>query len=372
MASDNKTEPATPRRRAEARKRGQVARSTELTSVAVLFASLLVLNARAGETLTQYCAVAREAFLQTGGLHEQPEALLALTGDLVVSSLMALAPLVAAATIAGVSVNVMQVGPMFSLEVLKPDINKLNPISGIKRLCSGQILVELAKAAAKAGVMGFIAYQVVRERYWVVVGLQSATAEGTLAGLGSMMLEIAQKCGLALLVMAVADFAYQRRSHEARLKMSRDEIKEEVRQGEGDPHVKGKIRQLQRRFASRRMMQAVPNADVVVTNPTHYAVAIEYKPPLMQAPVVTAKGQLLLAAEIKRVASEHGVPVVENPPLARALYRSVEVGSAIPPALYQAVAEVLAFIYRLRQQSEASRKAAAETTSLTERETPWL
>lgn len=345
----------------------------ELTSVGVLFAGLVVLNAKGGELLAQYAGVARGAFLQVGVRHEQPEAVLSLAGNLLVASLLAIAPLVAATALAGISINLVQVGPLFSAQALKPDLARINPLTGIKRLWSNRILVELAKATAKAAVLAFIAYQVVKERFWMVVGFQSTTPEGALAGLGSIILEIGQKCGLALLAMAVADYAYQRRSHEEGLKMSREEIREEMRQGEGDPHVKNKIRQLQRRFAARRMMHSVPQADVVVTNPTHYAVALEYKPQKMQAPVVTAKGQMLVAQQIRRVAEEHGVPVVENPPLARALYGSVEIGSAIPPALYQAVAEVLAFIYRLREEKKAVSQGVAPWSGGTEeREAPWL
>ncbi len=374
MSSDNRTESATPKRRAETRKKGQVARSTEITSVAVLFTALAVLNSRAGDMVNQYAAVTRSAFLQVGAPQERPEALLALAASLVSSGMLALAPLAGAVAIAGISSNLLQVGPLLSADVLKPDFNRINPVAGIKRLWSTRVLVELVKAAAKASVLGFVAYQVIRERFWIVVGLQAASPEGVLAGLGGILLEVGQKCGLALLVMAVADYAYQRHSHEEGMKMSKDQIKEETRQSEGDPHVKSKLRALQRKFATRRMMQSVPHADVVVTNPTHFAVALEYKPPKMQAPVVVAKGQELVAAQIRRVAAEHGVPVVENPPLARGLYASVEIGSSIPPTMYQAVAEVLAFIYRLREEKNGSTRDTLSAThrGAEERETPWL
>jgi len=349
MAGDNRTEKPTGKRRAEARSKGQVAKSAEITSVAVLFVGMWALGSRAGDLLNGYASITRESFRQMAVRGEQPEAMLAMAAALMAMAAGAVAPIVLAMGVAGVAATLLQVGPMFSVQALKPDFAKLNPITGIRRLWSSRIFLELIKAAAKLGVMGFVAYQVILERYDAIIGLQIASPTGALATLGGVMLEIAQKCGLVLLVMAAADYIYQRRSYESSLMMTKEEVKEEAKQAEGNPQVKGKIRALQRQHARARMMQAVPHADVVVTNPTHYAVALEYKPPKMQAPVVTAKGQMLVAERIKAVAREHGVPVMENPPLARALYASVEIGDAIPPELYQAVAEVLAFIYRLRQ-----------------------
>ena len=357
MAGDNKTEKPTGKRRSEARSKGQVARSAEISSVAVLFVGLWMLNSKAMELLNSYSSITQEAFREIASRGERPEAVLSLGMTLLVNSLLVIAPLVLSVGIAGVVANMVQVGPMFSTQVLKPDFNKLNPVTGIRRLWSPRILVELAKSAVKLAVLAFIAYQVIKEKYWVLAGLQSATPVGALATISGVILEIGQKCGVALLVMAVADYVYQRRSFESGLMMTKEEVKEEAKSAEGNPTIKGKIRSLQRPYARTRMMQNVPHADVVVTNPTHYAVALEYKPPKMQAPVVVAKGQMLVAEQIKRVAKEHGVPVIENPPLARALHRSVEIGDAVPPELYQAVAEVLAFIYRLKHQGHPSQGA---------------
>lgn len=331
-----------------------MARSAEISSVVVLFAGMMLLSANAADILNQYADVTRGAFLQLTVRDERPEAVLSLAMSMMASSALVLAPVMMGVALAGVAINLVQVGPMFSTEVLRPNLSKLNPIAGLQRMWSPRILVELLKAAVKLSVVAFVAYQVIREREWMLAGLQTASAQGALAIVGSIALEIAQKCGVALLVMAAADYVYQRRSVESSLKMTKEEVREEAKQAEGNPQVKGKLRSLQRQLARSRMMQAVPHADVVVTNPTHYAVALEYKPPSMQAPVVVAKGQNLIAEQIKRVAREHGVPVVENPPLARALHSSVEIGDAIPPAMYQAVAEVLAFIYRLREQHSSA------------------
>lgn len=354
MAGDSRTEAPTPRRREQARRKGQVARSREISSVAILLAGLVVLSHQASDLLARHRAVASEAFLQVAMRDERPEAVLALAGSLVSAGAMTIAPLVVAVTVVGVAVDLAQVGPMLSLEPIKPDVGRINPINGLNRLWSARSLVELAKSIVKLGVTTFVAYQVIKERYPELAGLQVASAEGALGTVGSLMMEIGVKCGLALVVMAAADYGYQRHAHETSLKMSRHDIKEEARQAEGDPHLKARLRQMAKQMASRRMMQSVPRADVVITNPVHVAVALEYKPGRMKAPVVTAKGQLRLAEKIKQIAREHGVPVVENPPLARALYQSVEIGVAIPPALYQAVAEVLAFIYRLRNARAAS------------------
>jgi flagellar biosynthetic protein FlhB len=245
---------------------------------------------------------------------------------------------------------------MLTLQPLTPDFSRVDPIKGFGRMFSMRALVELMKSCAKLVVMAFVAYAVIKESLPRLVGLQAASPEGALAVLGSLLMELGMKCGLALVVMAAADYAYQRRSHESSLRMSKQDLKEESRQSEGDPHLKSKLRQVALRLARGRMMQRVPTADVVVTNPTHFAVALEYRPESMGAPVVVAKGQDLVAERIKTIATEHGVPIVENPPVARALFRSVEIGGVIPPALYQAVAEVLAFIYRLRNPAPAAVK----------------
>lgn len=353
MAGDSRTEAPTPRKRSEARKKGQVARSVEITSVMVLFVALTVLQHIGPDLLGRYRDVAREAFLQVGNRTAEPEALLVTACSLMWASAAAMAPLMVAVAIMGAGMNLLQVGPMLTLQPIQPDWNRISPWQGVKRLCSARSLVELAKSLTKFAVMTLVASTVIRERFSELEGLQGASAESAIAGLGNLMMEIGLKCGLALLVMAAADFAYQRHSFESGLKMTKRELKDEFKQSEGDPHIRGKIRQRARQMASRRMMQSVPTADVVVTNPVHLAVALEYRPERLQAPVVVAKGQLLVAERIKQLAKEHGVPVLENPPLAQALYRSVEIGMVIPPALYEAVAEVLAFIYRLREQAHA-------------------
>jgi flagellar biosynthesis protein FlhB len=355
-----RTEAPTSRRRDEARQKGQVARSSELTSVFVLFAGVAALQFIGTDMLTRFSQVAREMFLKIGARDAQPNELLAMTASMLSFGFGAVAPLILVAAVVGVAATVVQSGPVLSLKPLAPDFNRVSPLNGFQRLFSGRSFVELAKALVKLGVTGLVGYMVITEQFSTLVSLQTASAQGAMQIVGGLMVELAQKCGLVLLVMAVADYVYQRHSLESSLKMSRQDIKDEFRSSEGDPQLKSKLRQMARQMASRRMMHSVPNADVVVTNPTHFAVALEYKPSRMGAPIVTAKGQNLIAEQIKRVAKEHHIPIVENPPLARALFGSVEIGDAIPSSLYQAVAEVLAFIYRLRDEAvRQSRSAGA-------------
>ncbi len=329
----------------------------EITSVAVLFVGIWTLQFSGMGFVTGFSQSTREAFMKVAERDPRPEELVSLAASMLASGMGTVLPLIAAASVAGIFMNVVQVGPLLSLKPLEPDFSRIDPMKGIQRLVSMRSLVELGKALVKLCVTGFVAYQVVMERFPTLVGLQAASVQGMAMAIAALTVELAQKVGLALLVMAAVDFFYQRQSFEGSLKMSREEVKEEFRHSEGDPHLKAKLRAMAREMASRRMMQSVPNADVVLTNPTHFAVALEYKPERMGAPVVVAKGQDLVAAEIKRVAKESRVPIIENPPLARALFRSVEIGDGIPPSLYQAVAEVLAFIYRLRDQAKSDLRA---------------
>jgi flagellar biosynthetic protein FlhB len=215
-------------------------------------------------------------------------------------------------------------------------------------MASGVALGEVVKALVKVGVIGFVLYRVVMDRAPELGGLFFTPVGQGASSLALLGLEMGIKGGGAFLVLASLDYLWQRRRYEVSLRMTRQELKEELKQTEGDPRLKARIRQVQRQWASRRMMHAVPQADVVITNPVHYAVALRYKAETMRAPQLVAKGRDLLAERIKELARQHGIPVVQNPPLAQALYRSVEVGMEIPAALYQAVAEVLAYVYRLR------------------------
>jgi flagellar biosynthesis protein FlhB len=264
--------------------------------------------------------------------------------------LMMMLPLFGTLAVVGVVGNMMQSGLILSFKPVIPDFSKVNPLSGLKRIIGKRSMMEFAKSLMKLGIVGFIVYQSFQDKYLQIVTLTGSDLRAAINEIGQVGLDILLKAGFALLAVAALDYAYQRWEYMRNIRMTKQEVKEEVRQSEGDPHIRSKIRSQQRQMAARRMMQAVPAADVILTNPTHLAVALQYRPESMNSPKVIAKGELLVAERIKKIAREHGVPVLENKPLAQALYKAVEIGQEIPPALYHAVAEVLAFIFSLKRR----------------------
>lgn len=276
-------------------------------------------------------------------------------GNYLTSGLWAMlslaAPILLTLMAVGLLVNYLQVGVLFTTEPLVPRLDKINPIAGFKRLFSRRSFVEVGKSLFKMFVVGVVAYQSILKHYAELASAASM-APGVAAGLiGSVAWEIAWKATFALFLMAILDLFYQRWEYEKGLRMTKQELKDEAKQSEGDPHVKGRIRRLQREAARRRMMADVPTATVVITNPTHYAVALKYDRATMMAPLVVAKGVDAVAQKIKAVASEAGVPLVENVPLARALHKQVEIEQAIPEELYAAVAEVLVMVDKLNKRA---------------------
>jgi flagellar biosynthetic protein FlhB len=347
----SRTEEATPKRKQEARKRGQVPKSTELSSVTVLFFIFVLLNALGGWMLSQMFSYLRYA-MSPGQLNQNlTEAKLArllLDHGLFFSRVFF--PVGLGAMLAGILINYFQVGPLFVLEPLKPKFNRLNPISGFKNLFGSRSFVELAKAVVKLVIVCYFAYSTIRER---ITGLNQLITQSPLQSvffIWDIAFLVALKICTFLLVLAICDYAYQRWEYKKSIRMTKKEVKDEYKQMEGDPKIKAKIRQRQMQMAMRRMMQDVPKADVVITNPTHLAVALRYDSGTMAAPIVVAKGEELIAAKIREVASQHGVTIVENKPLAQAIYKTVNIGEAIPAKLFTAVAEVLAFVYRLKQR----------------------
>jgi flagellar biosynthesis protein FlhB len=249
--------------------------------------------------------------------------------------------------LAGIFSNVSQNGFMLSGEPLTPNFNKLNPINGIKRLFSLRSFVESAKAVVKVVVIGFMAYSMLRKDMDQIPGLVSLSITDILAFMGHSALKLGYYTCLVLILLAAIDLFFQRWQHERDLRMTKQEVKDEYRQREGDPMVRSRIRAVQREMAMRRMMDAVPDATVVITNPTHLAVALKFERD-MQAPQVVAKGAGPIAQRIKAVAQENDVTIIEQKPLARALYKMVEIDQYIPGELYHAVAEILAYVYRLK------------------------
>jgi flagellar biosynthetic protein FlhB len=256
-------------------------------------------------------------------------------------------PVMMTALVLGILVNVLQTGFLVAPEALRPDFNRLNPLTGITRYFSARGLVETIKACAKIAIIAWIAWSTISGSYTHMLDMMKQDLPTILTVLGDLIYRLALRiCGF-LLVLAAADYAYQRVSFEKSIRMSKTEVKQESKQAEGSPIAKSRQRAQMRMMAKKRMMSDVPLADVIITNPTHFAVALKYDGMGMVAPRVVAKGADLIAARIREIAQENGVPIVENPPLARNLYKNVEVGQDIPPDLYSAVAEVLAYVFQI-------------------------
>jgi flagellar biosynthetic protein FlhB len=277
-----------------------------------------------------------------------------LARDGVVVLFRTVGPILIVGMVLGVIVNIVQTnGPVFATEALAPDLNRINPLKGAQRFFSSRAFVDLAKSLVKIGFIGFIAFSTIRDSYPQLMMMAHMDTSAALTMLGDVLFNMALRAMAGMLVLAAIDYFYQRWQHEKMLRMSKEEIKQEHKQTEGDPRWKARIRARQRALAKKRMMADVPKADVIITNPTHFAVALQYDSEKMGAPIVLAKGQDLIAKRIRELAQENDIPIVENPPLARTLYKEAEIGREIPAALYEAVAEVLAFVYQINQRRGA-------------------
>jgi flagellar biosynthesis protein FlhB len=348
MAGSDKTEKATPKKRDEARRRGQVARSMDLNGAVVLLAALLALSAFAPGMLHRIGDATRELLALTS----RPgvvgaEGLGGLMRAVGSAWLLSIAPVAAVCLVAGVLASIGQVGFKPSPGALKPDAKKLNPLSGAKQIFGTHALFEGAKSTVKIAVVSAIALLALLPKLDELGALVGTPAVVLAPEIGRLVLQIAQRAAFAYLVIGIVDFAYQRWRHEKQLRMDKHEVKQEHKQQQ----LPGEVRSMQRRraieLARARMMDAVPTADVVVTNPTHYSVALRYSADAL-APTVVAKGQDLVALRIRELARDAGVPVVEDKPLACGLHAACEVGQQIPEELFAAVAQVLAFVYRLK------------------------
>jgi flagellar biosynthesis protein FlhB len=350
MAND-KTEKATPKRRDEARRRGQVAKSVDLNGAVVMIAGLLAISLLAPHTVATAEGALRAGLANVARPQQLMSAagLGALFAATVRSFALGVGPVAGVCLAAGVLVNVAQTRGKPSPEALKPDPRRLNPVSGAKSVFGTRILFETAKSLAKVAVVGAIVAQALIPRLTelsATVGADPAALGGMLAG---MAFAIAQRAALAYLLIAAIDYGWQRWRHEKSLRMSKQELREELNQHSLPAEVKGALRRRQLQAARARMMAAVPQADVVVVNPTHFAVALKYDG-TRPAPECVAKGQDLIALQIRRLAEQHGVPVVEDRPLARSLHAAIELGQIVPEELYQAVAQVLAYVYRVARR----------------------
>ncbi len=350
MAEENdqdKSEPATPKKRQEARKKGQVAQSREIPSVMVLLSGLSVFYFAGSWMLTRLMEIMHTIFQQIGSPAFGTESAHVLLWDLFIKVIVTLAPLLAAIALAGVIGNVSQFGFMLSGEKLMPDLAKLDPMSGLKRLISIRSLIELIKSIFKVVIIGTISFSMLKGEIDQIPGMIDLNTYQIMTFIGRVALKIGFYTCLVLIILAALDFFFQYWQHERDLRMSKQEVKDEFKQREGDPMVRSRIRAAQREMAMRRMMEAVPKATVIITNPTHLAIAVKFERS-MPAPIVVAKGAGHIAGRIREIAAQHDVPIIEQKLLARALFKDVEIGQHIPVDLYHAVAEVLAYVYRLK------------------------
>ena len=346
-----KTEAPTEKKRRESREEGQVAFSRELPSAALLAGILLTLIATSPLILDAFREMTTQIFrdmseadeLSIGSLYD-------LSGEIFSTLLPAFAPFAAIIVLVGILASVLQVGVQITLKAIAPKFNKISPLTGLKRLFSTQSLADFLKSMAKLIIVGIVGYITYMDKITELNGLSVATPEAILEYNFTVVAEVSGKIVLALVAIAIFDYLYQRWHHEKQLMMTKQEVKEETKQTEGDPQLKARIRQIQREMSNARMMQEVPKADALIVNPTHFSVAILYDRDVMEAPEVTAKGIDHMALRMRTVARENSVPILERPELARDLYANVEIGETIPERFYKAIAEILAFVYRLRRR----------------------
>ncbi|HLQ73857.1 MAG TPA: flagellar biosynthesis protein FlhB [Bacillota bacterium] len=344
-----KTEKATPKKREESRQKGQVAKSQDVNTAILLLFSFIVLAAF-GSYMGQHMRHLYESsFNEYIHWSVTPETVMTVFKESVILMGLIVAPIMIIAIIAGFASNLMQVGFLFTTEPLKFDLKKIDPIKGAKRIFSIRALVELVKSMLKILFIGSITFFVIWINKDEMMMLALKSIDSAIAFFGRVTIIMGVSATLALVVLAIIDYLYQRYDHEKNIRMSKQDIKDEHKNIEGDPLIKSKLKEKQRQIAMQRMMSEVPEADVVITNPTHFAVAIKYDEEKATAPYVIAKGTDLVALKIKEIAKAHNVMTVENKQLARSLHATLEINDVIPEQFYQAVAEILAYVYQVER-----------------------
>ncbi len=349
--AEEKTEEATPKKKRDARNKGQVVQSKDINQAFALILVVFTIQLTSGwfnDQMQSLYYMINDMIIDTDQYFD-PVNLLALLTTSLTTIVLIILPFLLVAMLTGVICSYLQIGFLFTTETLKFKLDKISPLKGFKRLFSMKSVVEMVKAIAKGVILVYISYSYLNTRIELIKSAYALELVEFIALMWSFILGIVLRCAVFLLIVAFLDYAFKKYEQAKDLKMSKKEIKDEYKQSEGDPMLKGKIREKQRMMAMSRMMQDVPEADVVITNPTHYAVAIVYKASEGASPKVVAKGKNLIAQNIKRIAKENQVTIVENKPLARSLFASAEVGDFIPADLYQAVAEVLAYVYSLKK-----------------------
>jgi len=357
MAETNeqeRTEEATSQRREDFRRRGQVAQTRELASVLLLFAFAgcvwMLGQFFLGQIFESYRFV--YGFIGPGPFNA--DQIIPIAGRLGVSALFILAPIFLMAFLVSVGSSVLQIGFLFSEEALSPNFEKINPVTGFLRLFSWRSLIEGMKSVLKLCVIGFTAYYILSGMVDTLPRLVFLAPAELMAFISQEIFSLILGMGGVLIFIALMDYFVQRFQLEEQMKMTKQEVRDEVKTREGDPLIKARIRKIQKEVAQRRMMADVPKADVIITNPTHIAVALKYAPDKYAAPILLAKGQDYTATRIREIATEHNIPIIENKPLARTIYKTLEIGQVIPRELFAAVAEVLAYVFKLKKKRLAT------------------
>ncbi|NLW01876.1 MAG: flagellar biosynthesis protein FlhB [Clostridiaceae bacterium] len=347
--TSGKTEKATPKKREELRKKGQVMQSREVTSNLILLMIFLSFKLVGNYLYAEFKTLFNLFLTDTAAYNlADPNEIMRLATFAALQIAKMVAPFLIIALVFGILGSYFQIGFLFTLEPIRPKFSHINPINGLKRIFSSRSLFELVKSITKVIIVAWVAWSSIQGEFLNLTKLMALDlGQIVLYTLGSSV-DIGIKICLALLAVSAADYFFQWRKYEKDIRMTKQEVKEEYKQLEGNPEIRSRIRQKQREISMRRMLSEVPKADVVITNPTHFAVAIRYEPQKKPAPYVVAKGADYLAERIKEIARKSRVEIVENKPLAQALYQSVDIGDVIPPELYRAVAEVLAFVYNLQ------------------------
>jgi len=348
MADADKTEQPTPKKRAEARKKGQLAISKEIPSVFVLAGSLAVFYFSALHINHRLMELMKWSFRVSCSTQLSISSVMILFMTSLRYFCAIILPLMLTITVAGIAAYYIQIGFLFTLEPLSPKFSKLNPLKGLKNMVSLRSLTELIKSLFKLSVVGLVGFLLLRHDIRIIPTMVQMDCREIFIFICKAGFRICLFSCLAMIVIAALDYAYQKWQYEQDLRMTKEEVKDEMKQNEGNPMVKSRLRSVQREMARHRMMDAVPTADVVITNPTRLAVALQYDSEDMPAPKVIAKGAGFIAARIREIAKNSGVPIVENKPLAQTLFKAVEIEELIPVDLYRAVAEVLAYVYRLK------------------------
>lgn len=361
LFNGEKTEKATPKKRSETRKKGQVAKSQELPSAFIfifVFASFLAFGNYFSKHLDP---LFKDIFANQLLTELSITTIMTLGSDLLLKLVILLAPIFIIVIIVSIIGNVAQFGFMLTKDPIKPQFSKINPLSGFKRIFSMRTIVELLKTLLKLSIIGIIVYRFISKEFITIESLALVPIKQTYSYVVSLIIKLGITVGAIFVVLAVLDYMYQKYEYEKSIRMSKQDIKDEYKKLEGDPLIKSKIKERQMKMAVARMMQEVPKADVVITNPTHFAVALKYDANTMEAPIVIAKGMDNVALKIREIAKEHGVITMENRLLARALYSQAEIGDTIPADLFQAVAEILAYVYKIKGTRNTSQNRVTKT-----------